>query len=199
MNEMKRPLNHLFVLTIFLLFSACEGEYSPKPRGYFNILFPKKSYSYFQGDCDFGFDIPAYASVEPYSAKTDEKCWYNINYKAYRATLHLSYVPINKQGELKGHIENARLLAYKHTVKADAIEEIPLNFQSRKVFGLLYQLRGNSASQIQFYLTDSTTGFLRGALYFNASPNADSLKPVVDYLAEDINRMIASFQWHQLK
>ena len=45
----------------------------------------------------------------------------------------------------------------------------------------MYDLKGNTASSLQFFVTDSTRNFLRGSLYFNAEPNKDSLAPVMDF------------------
>ena len=187
------------LIPIFLLgtffFTSCDDEYTPKPRGYFRIDLPEHSYQKFESDCPFSFDFSTIAEAKVYQGKQLEQCWYNIEYKKLNATLHLSYTPIQNQADLELQLANSRTLVYKHTVKADGIEEIPINFEGIKVYGLLYNLSGNSASQAQFYLTDSTKHFIRCALYFNSSPNADSIAPVLNYVNKDIDRFITSFTW----
>ena len=130
-----------------------------------------------------------------YQGNQVEKCWYNIHYQRFNATIHLSYSALKNKGDLAIQLNNARTLVYKHTVKADAIDEKPIIFETKKVFGLHYNLSGNSASQSQFYITDSTNHFVRCALYFNSSPNADSISPVLSYINADLDRLINSFHW----
>jgi gliding motility-associated lipoprotein GldD len=67
--------------------------------------------------------------------------------------------------------------------------------EKERVYGILYDIKGNSASSLQFYLTDSSRHFFRGALYFNVQPNKDSLAPVIDYFREDIIYLIETFSW----
>jgi len=63
-----------------------------------------------------------------------------------------------------------------------------------------YNIKGaDAASTYQFYLTDSTSNFLRGALYFDLVPNNDSLSPVIDFLKADIEQMITSFRWKKAR
>src|SRR5690625_6392185 len=51
---------------------------------------------------------------------------------------------------------------------------------------------GNTASNYQFMLSDTTKHFLRGALYFDVTPNVDSIRPVLNYLKEDMEILIRS-------
>jgi gliding motility-associated lipoprotein GldD len=183
------------ILGLSLLLSSCDEEYTPKPRGYFRIDLPANTYQSFQSQCPFSFEYSKFAVANVYQGNQVENCWYNINYPKLNATIHLSYTPLLSKADLETQLANARTLVYKHTVKADGIEEIPINFTSKKVYGLLYNLSGNSASQSQFYLTDSTKHFLRCALYFNSSPNADSIAPVLNYINNDIDQLISTFRW----
>jgi putative hemolysin len=184
-----------FLLLISTLFTACDEEYTPKPRGYFRIDLPSNSYQTMKTNCPFSFEYSKYAKANQYKGSQIENCWYNIDYPKFNATIHLSYSILQGKVDLEKQLSNSRTLVYKHTVKADGIEEIPINYETKNVYGLLYNLSGNSASQVQFYLTDSTKHFLRCALYFNSSPNADSIAPVLSYISKDIDRFIETFRW----
>jgi gliding motility-associated lipoprotein GldD len=92
-------------------------------------------------------------------------------------------------------IEDSRRLVFKHTVKADGISESRIDHPDAKVHGLYYDIEGNAASSVQFFVTDSTEHFLRGALYFYASPQIDSIKPVLDFVKKDIAVMLETFKW----
>lgn len=175
-----------------LLVSGCGETVVPKPRGHFRIDFPDKEYIRFDSTCPFIFDYPLYGKIEQ-NEPDDPSCWFNICYNDYSGKLHLSYYQVTDN--LEALIEDAHKLAYKHTVKADAIEENQWINNQEKVYGLVYNIKGNAASSVQFYLTDSVRHYLRGALYFNTQPDKDSLTPVIDFFREDVRYMIETFEW----
>lgn len=175
-------------------FSSCGGDYTPKPRGYFRIDLPKKAYARFDSaGFPYSFDYPVYAKIVPDRESHVEPYWINVSFKGYNAMLHVSYKRV--KGNLPALLEDAHTFVYKHTIKADAILETNYSNEERKVYGTVYDIEGNAASSLQFYLTDSTKNFLRGALYFYNRPNKDSLAPVVKYFREDVIRMIDTFKW----
>jgi len=181
------------ILTISLLTAACHEVYTPKPRSYFRIDFPEKTYVQYQSKCNYGFDYPVYAEINPYKGPDAEPCWINIEFPGYKGILHLTYKTL--QDDLATHVEDIRLLAYKHIVKADDILEKPVSFPEREVYGLIYDIQGNTASSLSFYLTDSTHNFLSGSLYFSVKPNKDSLAPVIRFFSEDIYHLIKTLTW----
>jgi gliding motility-associated lipoprotein GldD len=183
-----------FVLLLFFCVLSCREVHNPKPRGYFRIVFPEKEYSRFDSNCNFTFDYPSYAIIVPDNEADAEPCWLNVVFPEFRAKIHLSYKEIKSRDALYSLIEDSREMVYKHTVKADAIKET-LIIQPEHVYGLLYDLEGNSASVIQFFLTDSLNHYLRGALYFHVKSNRDSLDPVIDFIRDDISHLLKSFHW----
>ena len=185
----------LFVSMISVVLASCFGEDDneiPKPRGYYRIAFPQHSYKTYADSCQFTFDYPQYSQIM-FRGKNAEKCWPDIYFPQFKATLHLSYKPVEQN--LSKLSEDSRALTFKHTVRANDIVEAALALPEQKVFGTVYELGGNAASAIQFHLTDSNRHFIRGSLYFNASPNADSLQPVVDFLRADLDHFFKSFRW----
>jgi gliding motility-associated lipoprotein GldD len=117
----------------------------------------------------------------------------DIEFPTLKAKIHLTYFSLN--GDLASLTESSRELAYKHTIRADAIEEKLWSDETSRVYGILYDLKGNTASAVQFYATDSTQHYLRGSLYFMAQPNEDSLLPVITFLREDILHLIETLTW----
>jgi gliding motility-associated lipoprotein GldD len=184
---------YFFPIVLCVIISSCAEDYSPKPRGYFRIDFPEKSYQSFEKDCPFTFEYPLYATIVPYKKSDTVTCWNNIAYNQFYAQLHMSYFELTNN--LDQHIEDSRTLTYMHTVKADAINPQLFNHPDKQVYGIYYKLKGDAASQIQFHLTDSVNHFIRGGLYFNCTPNNDSLAPVLDFIAEDIMHMMETFEW----
>jgi gliding motility-associated lipoprotein GldD len=187
----------LIIILTGLFLSACSGnhDYSPKPRGYFRIVFPKKEYQQYTAGCPFTFVYPKYAVVEPDKKPDAKPCWLNMQFPQFNGTLHLSYEHINSKKEFNELIEDAHKLSFKHTVKATSIDEGVIHFADRKVYGIYYTIDGNAASSVQFYLTDSTKNYIRGALYFNTEPRLDSIQPVLTFVKQDVNVMIKSFRW----
>ena len=170
-----------------------ENASAPKPRAFYKLNFPEKKYKTYDSICPFTFQTPVYSFVENDKNKSAQPCWLNIFYPLYKAQLYISYNDLNN--DLAKHLEDSRELAIKHQVKASGLDEQVLINDSAHVYGLFYDIAGNSASAIQFYVTDSTKHFLRGSLYFECPPNIDSLKIVIDYLREDIMHMIKTFKW----
>lgn len=197
--ELKRlaAVKVLAVLFAVLFITACGGnqDYSPKPRGYFRIVFPEKAYQSYNEGCPFTFDYPKYSHFEADKSKNAQPCWINLQYPQFNATLHLTYQPVQSKKEFNELIEDAHKLSFKHTVKATGIDEGVIAYPDRKVYGIYYTIDGNAASSAQFYLTDSTKHYLRGALYFNSEPRLDSIQPVLTYLKKDVDVMIKTLKW----
>ena len=191
----------LFLAIPFLLILGCNEKYTPKPREYFRIDFPEKTYHKLQPGFPYQFDVPDYSKIVPDQGNSDQPYWINISVPANKAEVHISYYNLsNKEVSnrvlLNKFMEDTRTLAYKHTVKADAIQEQVFMNPGKKVYGLIYRIEGNAASPMQFFLTDSTNHFLRGALYIREVPNIDSLKPVIDFLEPDVIRLIETTTWN---
>lgn len=183
----------LFLFTSFLFFS-CGEDYTPKPRGFFRIGFPEKKYEmYDPSGCPYSFEIPVYGQVIPDQNRYAEPCWINLVFPQFNAEVNISYKPVTEN--VGKFIEDSRTLAYKHTVKANAIDEKLISNPDHHVYGLFYEIGGDAASSVQFFVTDSSSHFLRGALYFNAVPKSDSLAPVIDFLLKDIRHMVGSLKW----
>jgi len=183
----------------FMLFGlfSCDQAYTPKPRGYFRIDFPEKQYSIFDTTFPYSFEYPVYATITGDPHSPNEKYWINLNFPGYKATVHISYKAVH--GNLVTYLEDAHTLVTKHIEKADAISDSLIIDRNRNLFGLAYTLEGSgAASPYQFFLTDSSTNFVRGALYFNTVPNNDSLEPVIDFIKEDLLHLFATFKWKQL-
>jgi gliding motility-associated lipoprotein GldD len=180
-------------ILLFILITGCKQVYTPKPSGYLKIAYPEKSYRLYSDQEFYQFEIPEYAIIEIDSGPRSEKGWINVSVPQLNGKIYLSYKAVNDQ--LNEYISDSRELVYKHTVKAYGIEETPFIHRDQKRFGMVYDLKGDVASAVQFFITDSTNHFLRGSLYFNSRPNRDSLNPVIEFLREDIIHMIETTQW----
>lgn len=190
----------LMVICLSAVFS-CTHQGTPKPRGYFRIDFPQKEYSALPDGFPFSFQLPNYSNLSRYKGPSeldvDSQDWLNVDFPEFSAHIHLTYKEVkNNLGAL---IEDAHTFAYKHRIKAEAIEQTRFERPESDVFGVLYHIKGNAASSLQFFCTDSVNHFLRGALYFDTEPNKDSLSPVVDFLGEDILKIIETLEWEQGK
>lgn len=190
---MKNIVSIVSVLCLLLTFS-CKEEYIPKPRGYFRIDFAEKEYLLIDSpQLPYRFEIPQYGRLEEDKGRISEPYWVNLKIPQHRAEVHISYKKV--ENNLMELTEDSRTLAYKHTIKADAINERIFVNEQKNVFGTIYQIDGNAASPLQFYLTDSTSHFLRGALYIREVPNIDSIRPVIEFLTPDVIHLIETTEW----
>lgn len=184
----------IIAFLIFFIATSCEQNYTPKPRGYFRIDLPEKKYQTFDTTFPYTFDYPIYAEIVSDPHSPNEKYWINLNYLPFNATLYISHKDVDDN--LIQYLEDAHKMVMKHIPKADAIYDSLILDRERNMYGLIYQLEGSgAATPYQFFLTDSISHFVRGALYFNIAPNNDSLEPVIDFITDDINYMINSFRW----
>lgn len=185
----------LIFLLIVITLQSCRNDDVPKPRGYFRIDMPERKYRVFDSlPIPYRFEYPVYANIRPKNDSLGKPAWIDLNFPGFKGSCYLSYLPVNNN--LSRYCEDSRTLVLKHMPKSDGIEEILVSKPGQKVYGTIYLISGtNTASSYQFYLTDSTKHFLRGALYFNSIPNNDSLQPVIDFVTDDLNHLIQSFEW----
>jgi len=185
----KKPL--FLIICLFVLIS-CGEKPTPKPYEYFRIDLPEHSYRHIDSLKDMNFDISKYAKITPYTGR--DLVGFNIDYPELNGRIHLTYLPLSLDSFIMV-TEDSRRLAYKHSIKANSIFENYYSNDTTKVYGVLFKITGNAASPVQFFITDSTKNFLRGALYFNHLPNYDSISPVADYVQQDIVHLIESLRW----
>lgn len=190
-----KKLNSILSLFVALLFIAgCTETYSPKPKGYVRIDLPQHTYLSFDTTFPYSFEYPAYTNLSPDPFSPDEPYWLNIDYPQFRGHIHLSYKEID--GNLHEYLEDSRRFVMKHIPKASSINDSLLYDPEKDKYGLIYNIEGmGAASPCQFFLTDSTTHFLRGALYFEVAPNNDSLGPVISFIRKDIVHLLNTFEW----
>jgi gliding motility-associated lipoprotein GldD len=188
-----------FSFFLLILFS-CNSDYTVgKKRGYFKIDFPEKRYREFdQPGYPYSFEYPVYSDIIKdttfFEATPENPWWINIDFPQFEARVHMSYKEIGKN-KFDSLVNDAFKLSYKqHTYKASAIEDSAM-VTPNNVHGMYFTLAGNTATANQFFLTDSTKHFLRGALYFAATPNEDSIGIVNDFLKKDILHLINTLKW----
>ena len=190
-----------FFITLLFFISACrETLQVPKPRTYPRVILPEKTYSKFeQTYCNFSFDYPDYGQVIRDSLFFGDKalndCWFDIEFPDFNGFIHCTYYPLVKTGDLDKLIKDEFKMSDKHQVKADYIDELPID-KGDGTSGMIFEIEGAVASNLQFYLTDNKDHFLRGALYFKTKARPDSIAPVYNFIKEDISRMIGSLEWN---
>ena len=213
-----RKLKGLFVcVLIAATISSCNSIYTPRPRGYYKIDFPEHSYQAFDKEgYPFRFEYPSYATIIKDSTFFDEQpenpYWLNIDFPQFHGKIYISYLEIggksrfkirNAKGEyvdssavntFDNLIKSSYALTYKHTYKASSIDDSAFT-TAHNVEGIYFKIGGNAATANQFLVTDSVKHFLRGALYFDATPNADSLGIVNHFLQQDMKHLINSLTW----
>ncbi|NOR74221.1 MAG: gliding motility lipoprotein GldD [Draconibacterium sp.] len=196
-------MRQIFILLVFIIFIiGCKEKYTPKPRAFFRIEFPKKKYHALnENNFPYNFDIPNYSKISADKHNSNQPFWINISVPKNSAEIHISYFNIKNDDTpelvlLAKLMEETRRLAYKHSIKADAIQEQVFINLAENVFGTIYRIDGNAASPLQFFLTDSTNHFLRGAFYIREVPKIDSLQPVIDFFEPDIIRLIETTTWN---
>ena len=175
-------------LIILILIYSCDFDTLPKPNGYLNLSYPQKTYQNLSLEKPYHFEISNQSVVV-----NQTNGWLKITYPKLKASLDITYRPI--KNNLQEILIEAEKLVYKHTIKADEILTKDYKNESQKVFGSLYSINGNAASNLQFHVTDSLNHFLKGSLYFYAKPNYDSILPAVAYIRDDVLHIMETLKW----
>ena len=188
-----------FLLLFMLVALGCNQEFTPKPRSYFRIDLPQKEYRIYNDSiCPFEFEYPVYAQINKEKTSFDEDmdtdCWINLVFPSLHGKIYFSYKYIDDKEMMVKVIDDSHKMTFKHSIKADYIDETEINTVNH-VKGILYEVGGNAASNVQFFVTDTSHHYLRGALYFNAPPNIDSIKPVLDFVKADMLHLIETLKW----
>lgn len=191
---------YIIALSLLLIIASCRPPvFPPKPEGYYRIDTPAThQYRLFDAPgFPYTFEYPVYGNVQNDTVfqkeKTKNPYWININFPSLGGIINITYKEINAQQTLSKLVEDAYNLSFTHHVKAEYMNEKEFSIPGKYV--LLYTVGGNTASRYQFTATDSVKHFMRGALYFDVTPNADSLKPATDFLEQDIKHMLMTLKW----
>lgn len=183
----------LFIFTSFLF--ACEEAYTPKPKGYNRIDLPQAEYEILPDSFPYRFEYSSLATLVSAQSKSSERYWLTLDYVPFEAIVQLTYKDLSDPRiETDVLLNEAFELTMQHQVKAYAIEESLLQMPNGQVASIA-ELEGEVPTQFQFYTSDSTDHFFRGALYFNTALKNDSLAPVIEYIKGDIIHMLNSFEW----
>jgi len=177
--------------------SACGGsssDYSPKPKGYNRIDLPEAKYVKLPEKAPYTFELSAYTKIRPDSSKIAEPYWFHVIYPDFDAEIQLTYKKVPNNKTFDEFIEDSHILLNKHMEKAYEIKDFVIKTPSKKT-AAVFELLGDVPSQFQFYISDSTTHFLRGALYFRTATKNDSLKPVIEFIKKDILHMLNTCEW----
>ncbi len=181
-------------LLLFFLFACKENIYNPMPYGYLRLDLPEATYQMYdtvQKPYRFAFSSSAKIIDKP----SKKAVLQDIYYPNFQASVYLTYHKVENEAELEKLTEHAYKLVYDHASQAKSIVQEPIDVPAHKVYGILYLLKGSVASYMQFYVTDSNKNFMRGALYFNAHTQWDSLQPVVKFLEKDTKKMLETLEW----
>jgi len=194
-------LDHIgFILTVAMAaLAGCDNPPVPKPRGYHRIELPAIEYAPYAHPCGVSFEVPVYSKIERIERGAPEAgiCWFNCAFPRFSAKLHCTLMPVDDKAEFASLIEDAHQMVFSHEMKAAGIRTQRFDFPEHQVGGVLYNLQGPVASPIQFFATDSTAHFLRGSLYFDHTPNPDSLKPSLTHIEQDIVHLIETLAWNE--
>lgn len=185
------------ILGFFILLASCSTrtEHMPKPKGYNRITLPDHTYQPLPDTFPYGFEYSKHARLLRDSSWIAEPYWIDLYYPGFKASIEISYKPIKRSEKLlREYLATSYKLTSKHEIKAYAIDESIFKTKSGKT-AVIARLQGEVPSQYQFFVTDSTDHFLRGALYFNTATKNDSLAPVISYVHEDIMHLLNTLQW----
>jgi gliding motility-associated lipoprotein GldD len=190
---------------LLIAFFACKTEEipDPKPRIYPKVEYPQRKMTSLSKDfCSFTFEYPDYMQFELdtllINQPSKHPCWFTLRFPSLNGTIHFTYTPLKRdslQETLYKVYRDAYKLAEEHNRKANSNEDLIISNPKERVYGVLFNIEGHVASPFQFVLTDSSRHAVRASLYFDSRPNPDSMKPVINFLKEDMIHVVNTFKW----
>lgn len=213
----KLSINFILIFFTTFFFVSCNSTYTSKKQGYYKIDLPKKQYVQFnKPEFPYSFEYPAYAIIDQDSLLSNQEPQdpysLNIDFPSLNGKIYITYKVIGGtsvyqvknlgggyrdsigKNTFRNMVNDSYNLTYKNDVKANSIEDSVMHTPNN-INGIFFRLSGSVATAKQFFLSDTTHNFLRGALYFDATPNEDSLRPVNDFLQEDMKHIINTLKW----
>ena len=183
---------------IIIFFVSCGKDPVPKPKAFLRLEYPKAEYKEVNLQLPFSFEKNNLANdIDTIKVSRDKKTLgIDITYPYLKGTIFITYKKI-ENSDVSPYLLDAQNITQKHAQKADEIIEQPYINLKNRVFGMLYEVGGNAASQSQFYVTDSLNHFVTGSLYFYAKPNYDSILPAANYLKKDIQHIMETIKWKE--
>lgn len=195
---MKRITLIACTLLLTALASSCHhrNDYSPKPEAYLRLDMPKQDYRKVDTlALPFTFDASTEAEVRIKKDQPREK-YIDLYYPRYHATAFLTYKAIQGSHEWQAQVDTSYKFLTQHFNFSSGVDEKQYVDPTNNIIAFTYQLKGSKvASTYQFWVSDSTHHFLRGALFLDQAPNNDSLAPVLDYLQRDLRHLVESVRW----
>ena len=186
-----------FILTLFSCGTASEEENTamPRPRGFPAMDIPFHQYQSLEKGHPFSFELSKQAVIKKDTFALSEPHWMYIYYPRWDAFIQLTYKLVEgDRKRLDKMIRDSYVLASKHQMKANRIEDAILTTRDGRKATVI-ELEGEVATPFQFFATDSTSHFLRGAVYLNTATKNDSLAPVIRYLKQDAIHLIQTLRW----
>jgi gliding motility-associated lipoprotein GldD len=192
---MASPMLKLTAFSLLIVLISCRESYRPRERAYPRFDLPEPRYHVYDENHPFLFEASDFAIVYNDSDRLTEPHWVNIKYPGLKAEVQLTYKALNGDMKLLNeHIEDARKLTNKHNIKAYGIEESKIRTAAGQD-AYVFALTGQVPTQFQFYTTDSSRHFLRGALYFRIATANDSLAPAIRYISQDMIHLLNTLKW----
>lgn len=194
-------MRYIWIILALLIVSSCQDEKvaTPRPKQYPRIIWPDNHMVTQElPQCQFRLNVPAYAEIVQKKQDSDQAqqhpCWFDIRMSVFSATMYCSYYRIDKLNTYSKLVDDAYTMVSKHNVKANSRDEIAIQTtQGSK--GIIFKIAGPVATPYQFFLSDTSSHFIRGSLYFDNKLDQDSMDMIKDLLIEDMNNVVGSIQW----
>jgi gliding motility-associated lipoprotein GldD len=199
-----------YLLLFVFLWSCNQSEapredFLPRPKGYNRIILPPVAYQTLENGHPYTFELSKYAVIIPDTAQIGNKKriwkaephWIYVFYPRWDAFIQITYKSLaGDRKKMNALINDAFALAYKHQGKASGIHDYVMTTSDGRKAGLI-ELNGELATSLQFFTTDSSKHYMRGAVYVKTATKNDSLAPIIQFLKQDAIHLIQTLRWKE--
>ncbi|RYU94093.1 gliding motility lipoprotein GldD [Emticicia agri] len=190
-----RVVGIFFIAVAIYACGEKEPEFQPKPTGFNRLDLPAHAYQPLKDEHPYTFEYSKAAIVQRDTFANAEPHWIILYYPQLNTRIQFTYKPVNNDPKrLQNMMGDAAKLAFHHDKKAYSITDKILTTKSGKK-AIIFELEGEVPSHYQFFVTDTTKHYLRGAVYLMTATQNDSLRPVIDYMKVDCRHILETLKW----
>ena len=180
-------IRNLFLL-MFLLVGCYNDSVIPKPNAFLYKEFEKPIYKIYKSNCGYSFQTNDISTI------SSDECNLKINNKKLKSTIFITYIKIDNNLNLIESDFNEKM--NENSKNAFFVKSSEYVSEGNNIFAKYFSFSGDTPSNTHFFLTDSVSFYFSGSLFFDSKPHYDSLIPSINYMNQDIRKLIQSFSWN---
>lgn len=188
--------NKIFFFTlVFALFCSGCVKFTPKPTGYIRISFPNPEFSVLDTlGISFSYDETLPDSI--YILPKEKGSVIKLGYEDYSSHMILNTYHVTPDSLLQflDSLDNN----VEHSIRNRKEQIVRTLYENPEyeVFCRFYTIKGATPTPYRWIISNNKDRISEGLFIFDVAVNIDSLRPIKEYMEDNIHFLIESFRWN---